>query len=174
MIREIRYQASRDGDKVLATEFRNLCNGFHIFKYPIEFTERLIAIIQERASNIDLVLEDMSNQEKADTLEEFIFNVKMYLSDNDTVFLDWDKLVNKMKISDYLQSVISDLLEIIFRFGDDEEDVKDYNIQDIEAVREFQIEQFNNIYQLIAPTKDKQVQELTKFRIHICPSCKSP
>ena len=70
-------------------------HSFNIFKYPIEFTERLIAIIQERASNIDLVLEDMSNRGKADTLEEFIFDIKMYLSDYDTVFLDWDKLVNK-------------------------------------------------------------------------------
>ena len=170
MVREIRHaiytiirQAFRDGDKALATEFRQLQNSFHIFKYPIEFTERLMAIIQERPSNIDLVLEDIFNRGKADTLEEYIFDVKIYLAENGMTLQEWYRCIYSIEfVSSELMLDLSYLLTIIF----DEEDVEDNIIQDIED--------FNNMYQLIAPTKDEQVEKLTKIGIQLCPSCFSP
>ena len=90
-------QASRDGDTKLVTDFRALRDSFNIFKYPIEFTERLLAIIIERAPNIDLVLEDMSNRGKTDTLEEFIFDVKIYLSENSMTLQELHRCVHSIE-----------------------------------------------------------------------------
>ena len=162
-------QASRDGNTKLVTDFRALRDSFNIFKYPIEFTERLIAIIIERAPNIDLVLEDMSNRGKADTLEKFTFDVKIYLSENSMMLQELHRCVYSMEwISEDLALDISYLVTIIF----DQEDKEQNEEVDTEYV--IPVEEFNDAYQLKAPTREEQEQNLIKIGVQLCPSCKSP
>ena len=176
MVREIQHalytiihQTSRDGNTKLATDFRNLCKSFHIFRYPVEFKERLAATIMEIASDVELALENYNNQGKADTLEEFIFNVKMYLSENGTTLQNWHRCIHSIEwISEDLALDISYLITIIFDQEDEEQDIEG----DIEYV--VSVEDFNNAYQLIASTKEEQEQTLTKIGVQLCPSCKSP
>lgn len=176
MVREIRHalytiirQASRDGNTKLVADFRALRNSFHIFQYPIVFKERLAAIIMEVNPDIKSALEDIFNRGKADTLEEFIFDVKIYLSENGTTLQDWHRCVDSMKyISEDLAQDISHLMTIIFDQEDEEQDIE-VNIGYMASA-----EAFNNGYQLIAPTREEQEQKLIKIGVQLCPSCKSP
>ena len=106
----------------------NLCN-----EYPIVWAERLMAIIQERPADIELALESFRNQGKADTLEEFLFDVYFYISENGTTISDWNNTIMSIQFCNDLDLnlAFTDLIRAIFGLPSIDEEITEESSYDI-------------------------------------------
>ena len=141
-------------------DFKELINCFTLGYSPILWAEKLLSAI------MGSVFLNREENTIATNIDEFIQIVVETLLEGGTTE---DDIINKIEVTyiGELKAELHKLIKTILEYNNNSGNNFDFNFED-------DVEDFHSSYQILAPTREEQIERLSTLNIRLCEDCMMP